>query len=171
MIKPEHKTFIQESLNQAMSLSDLQKTLAEKFDLRMTYLELRLLAAELEVDWKKLDKPSAPEPEPAPDAESDEFDEFDEDEDFADLDEEESPADAAGSENPARGKTVVSLSKLVRPGTALSGDVEFSSGAKGEWYVDNLGRLGFHPAEGSAQPDQTDLQEFQTELQKALGAY
>lgn len=169
MIKPEHKTFIQESLNQAMSLSDLQKTLAEKFDLRMTYLELRLLAAELEVDWKKLDKPSAPEPEPAPDAESDEFDE---DEDFADLDEEESPAaDAAGSENAARGKTVVSLSKLVRPGTALSGDVEFSSGAKGEWYIDSLGRAGYQLAEGSAQPDQTDLQEFQTELQKALGAY
>lgn len=160
MITEEHKTFIQENLNQGMSLSDLQRELAEKFDLRMTYLELRLLAAELEVDWKKLDKPTPPEPQK--EAQTEEQFEDDEEEFFDDTTE----SDASG-----RGKTVVSMSKLVRPGTAISGEVQFSSGAKGDWYVDNLGRLGFQPADGSTQPDQTDLQEFQRELQKLLSGY
>lgn len=163
----ERDAFIRESLNQGMSLSDVQKALAEQFNIRVTYLDLRMIAAELEVDWKKQDKPvPAQKAEVVEEdtAESQEEDWNDEDEDGSDLADE-----AEEAPSPAGGQTKVTVSKLIRPGAAISGDVEFSSGAKGEWYVDNLGRLGFNPAEGSGQPNQTDLREFQKELQKALG--
>lgn len=168
MENKERDAFILKSLNQGQSLSDVQKGLEEQFDIRMTYLELRMIADELDVDWKKQDKPApvkkaeledensaTPQPEDA----------WEDGEGEADLDE------ASGDDVPpdGGGKTKVTVSKLVRPGAALSGDVEFSSGAKGDWYVDNMGRLGFNPAEGSGQPNQNDLQEFQKELQKTLG--
>jgi len=162
----ERDAFIKDSLNQGMSLSDVQKGLAEQLNIRMTYLELRMIAAELAVDWKKQDKPA-----PAKKAEVVEEDTAAaQDEEWNDEDEDGSGlADEAGDAPAPAGKTKVTVSKLIRPGAAISGDVEFSSGAKGEWYVDNLGRLGFNPAEGSGQPNQTDLREFQKELQKALG--
>ena len=170
MENKERDAFILKSLNQGMSLSDVQKGLEEQFAIRMTYLDLRMIAAELDVDWKKQDKPApvkkleiedensaTPQPEDAW--------EDGEGEGEADLD--EAPEDDLAPDG--GGKTKVTVSKLVRPGAALSGDVEFSSGAKGDWYVDNMGRLGFNPAEGSGQPSQKDLKEFQQELQKALG--
>ena len=63
------------------------------------------------------------------------------------------------------------LSGQFRPGAAVSGTVKFGSGASGEWYLDQFGRLGFIPDEGSGKPDQQDIQEFQVEVQKALGGY
>ncbi|NMA20654.1 MAG: hypothetical protein GX927_08750 [Lentisphaerae bacterium] len=156
----ERDAFIRESLNQGMSLSDVQKALAEQFDIRMTYLELRMVAAELEVDWKKQDKPAPAKKEEVVEESDTELPE-------EDWDEEDD--DSGDDSSSAAGKTKVTISKLIRPGAALSGDVEFSSGAKGEWFVDSMGRLGFNPAEGSGQPNQNDLREFQKELQKALG--
>ncbi len=165
MDNKERDAFIKDSLNQGISLSDVQKELAEKFDLRMTYLELRMIATELAVDWTKHDKPA-----PAKAAVIEDAAAGAEEEDWGEEDEDFAPDEAEAAAAPATsGKTKVTVSKLVRPGAAISGDVEFASGAKGDWYVDNLGRLGFNPAEGSGQPDQNDLREFQVELQKALG--
>jgi hypothetical protein len=65
----------------------------------------------------------------------------------------------------------VTVSKLVRPGTSLSGDVVFDSGAKGEWYIDQLGRLGLDLAEGSSKPNQNDIMLFQLALRKQLQGY
>ena len=42
--------------------------------------------------------------------------------------------------------------------------------AKGEWFLDNQGRLGFNPTEGSAQPTEDDLRDFQQELQQKLSS-
>jgi hypothetical protein len=65
-------------------------------------------------------------------------------------------------------RTTVTVSKLVRPGAAMSGEVSFASGAKAEWFLDAAGRLGLTPAAGSARPTQEDLREFQIELQRKL---
>ena len=165
MENKERDAFIKDRLNQGVSLSDVQKELAEKFSLRMTYLELRMLATQLAVDWTKQDKPAPAKPVASADDESADSSVEELDDDVDSFSEDAVGDDAAAS----RGKTKVTVSKLVRPGMALSGEVDFSSGAKGEWYVDNLGRLGFNPAEGSKQPDQNDLREFQVELQKELG--
>lgn len=162
-----NKTLIKESLESGNSLSDVQKELAEEHNVRLTYLELRMIAAELDIDWEKLEKKAEVEesPEDIPEAvDEEQIDEESEVEEEVAAVSSDEDAEAVSS-----GNTKVSVNKLIRPGAAISGDVEFSSGAKGEWYVDNLGRLGFNPAEGSSNPTPEDIQEFQVELQKALG--
>ena len=82
MNKQERDTLIMTKLNEGMSLSDVQKILAQDYNIRMTYLELRLLADDLAVNWEKLDKPK-PAPQPAEQAVTPEEDDesFDEDDD------------------------------------------------------------------------------------------
>ena len=147
MTDQERNQLIARKLGEGLSLSDVQRLLAQEYGIRMTYLDLRLLAADLPVDWGPAE--AAKKPEPVQATVIDEGEDDDEDE-------------ASG------GRTVVTLSKLVRPGAAMSGDVTFASGAKAEWFVDTMGRLGLNPALGSARPTQDDLRDFQTELQRQL---
>ena len=142
----ERDRFIKEKLDEGLSLSDVQKLLDSELGIRMTYLDLRLLAADLEVDWGR-HEPAEEEADDGP---------FDPVVEPADVEE-------------ALPRTKVSVSRLVRPGAAMSGDVEFASGARGEWFVDSYGRLGLNPAEGSARPTEDDIREFQEELQRQLG--
>ena len=175
-----------ECLDSGMSLSELQNQLAERFDLHLTYMELRMLTADLQVNWSKQDakaeaarpKTKAPaagaaaagvpagQPE---DAESADYPDEAADDEAPEAP--EAPKAPAAADDALRGSTTVEISKLVRPGAAVSGTVKFGSGASGEWYLDQFGRLGFIPDEGSGQPDQQDIQEFQVEVQKALGGY
>ncbi len=136
----ERNRLIATKLDEGLSLSEVQKLLSNDYAVTMTYLELRLIAADLEVDWKKQDKAvPVKEKEATPTAEAE-----------------------------AQPKTKLSISKLVRPGASMSGDVEFASGAKAEWFVDSMGRLGLNPASGSEKPTEDDLMDFQTELQQKL---
>ncbi len=135
----ERDRFIARKLNEGCSLADVQKLLAEEMGINMTYLELRLAAADLKVDWKKQDaaKPAQTPVEP------------------------EQAIPASG--------TRITVSRLVRPGASMSGEVTFASGAEAEWFVDSYGRLGLNPKPGSSRPTESDLREFQVELQKKLG--
>ena len=63
MDNQERDRFIWEKLNSGMSLSDVQHALSEELGIRMTYLDLRMLAATLTVEWEKQDKKVA---KPAP---------------------------------------------------------------------------------------------------------
>ncbi len=133
-------------LAEKRTLSEIQKILEKDHQLRLTYMELRLIASELKVDWKKVEgdkKPAAAAP-------------------------------AAGLKllgdepGPGGARTEIAISKLVRPGAIFSGSVKFKSGASGEWAVDQMGRLGLTPSPGSARPTEDDIQDFQVELQRKL---
>ncbi|MGN0867096.1 MAG: hypothetical protein ACI4SG_05415 [Oligosphaeraceae bacterium] len=181
----QRNQFIQQCLEEGMSLSQVQDQLAQNFAIHMTYMELRMLTAELQVSWEKQDaramaargaKP-APQTPPPPRESPEEWEETPD----ASREEQELPPEEpdapppqetvppASQDGALRGATTVEVSKVVRPGASLSGTVKFGSGASGEWYVDAYGRLGLNLDEGSAKPDQQDVQEFQVELQKALG--
>ena len=138
----ERNALITAKLNEGISLSEIQKELGRQ-GVNMTYLDLRLLADELKVNWKKQDPKDLPKSAPKP----------------ADL----------LDKGPKPGGTTVTVSKLVRPGAAMSGSVVFASGAKAEWVLGNDGRLGLIPAAGSSKPTEEDLIEFQAELQRKLG--
>jgi len=140
----ERNRWIAARLDEGLTLSDVQQRLADEHGITMTYLELRLLAADLAVDWQKQDPVPAPTPEQSADQ------------------------DIAVEAEPTPAQTKVTISKLVRPGASISGDVEFASGAKAEWFVDAMGRLGLKPSPGSNQPSEQDIQEFQVELQRKL---
>jgi hypothetical protein len=157
MNNQERDAFIMAKLNEGVSLSNVQKLLEEN-GVKITYMELRMLAADLEVDWQKQDPVKKPEPPAKKPAAAPPV---------HDLDAAEA---AAGGAAPAAGagRTTVTLSRLVRPGAVMSGDVVFASGAKGDWYLDQRGRLGLNLAKDSAKPTQEDMLDFQEELQRQL---
>ncbi|MBR2910060.1 MAG: hypothetical protein IKC05_00490 [Lentisphaeria bacterium] len=142
------KIFMASRIAEGISLSDIQNEVNEKFQLSMTYMDIRILAAGLDIDWQAKAAAKAEEEK---------------------KEEENAPEEAAPEEPAAEtdGKTVVEISKLMRPGTALSGSVKFASGSTADWYINQTGRLGLENLVGD-QPTQDDIQQFQVELEKAV---
>ncbi len=138
----EIKAFMAQKLAEGEKLSDLQDAVNAKFNTQLTYMDIRILASTLDVDWhaREPQPPAAPEPEKA-----------------------EAPAEAESA--PADSGTVVEVNKIARPGMAISGTVKFANGATADWYVDQMGRLGLDNLKGD-QPGPADIQAFQQELQK-----
>ena len=140
----EVKRFMAAKIAEGVNLSDVQKLVNQEFGLKLTYMDVRILASELDnIDWDAND-PKAQE-----------------------LAEEEG-IEPEVEATPGDGRTVVEVSKLVRPGTALSGTVKFASGSTADWYVDSYGRLGIENLQGD-KPTESDIMAFQDELKKALG--
>lgn len=188
MTHDEIKLFIAEQTEAGHSLSQIQDMLAEK-GAKMTFMELRLIASEIETGfWKKADPKDAPAKTqkdapatPAAPAADGNFEDdaatgFEDDaaagfdEGAEDYPQEETSAPAEPEEKAAglRSKTTVTVSQIQRPGFLATGSVLFGSGASGDWCLDQLGRLMLEKVDG--KPDKQDLQEFQLELQKAFGA-
>lgn len=154
------KRFMAEELQKGVSLSEIQKLVNERFGQHMTYMEIRILASELEsVDWRALD----------PRAQAEAAKKAKEEAEAKQLAEagEDAAAPESGEAAPAgeSGGTVVELSKLARPGMMLSGTVKFASGSTAEWYVDQMGRLGLENLKGE-KPTAEDIEAFQIELEK-----
>jgi hypothetical protein len=148
MTDDERNNLIAQLLAEGQSLSDVQKVLKDEHQIQMTYMELRMLALDLEVNWKKVDESR---------------------EDPKAINKVIDPnADPEPEEAGAGGGTQVSVSKVVRPGAVMSGEVTFESGARAEWFLDQLGRLGLNPLGDSESPSEEDLQEFQVALQEKL---
>ena len=145
------KIYMASRIAEEVSLSDIQNEVNAKFNLSLTYMDIRILASTLDIDWQA--KAAAKAEEAKKEAEE------------AAAAEEETPAEAPADDAP--GQTVVEISKLMRPGTALSGSVKFASGSTADWYIDQTGRLGLENLVGS-QPTQEDIQQFQVELEKAV---
>ena len=60
-LEQEIKFFMAERLSQGESLSDIQKEVNAKFNVRYTYMDIRILASSLDVDWKARNpQPAAP---------------------------------------------------------------------------------------------------------------
>lgn len=133
-------------LADGVSISDAQNEINKALGVQLTFMDIRIIASTLDVDWKKGD------PHPVKNAE-----------------EKAEEAEAAETAEPQEtaGKTVVEISKLVRPGMALSGSVKFASGSSADWYLDRTGRLGLENLVGE-KPTQDDIQLFQMELERAI---
>lgn len=163
MNQQQIKDFIAQKVPEGYSISRIQDLLKEQ-GVHITFMELRLLASEMEEQvWKQNEKEEKPAPEPEIAAPAEEELPGTTDEAVP------SPAPVPAEEKtdaPAapRGKTTVELSKIARPGTAASGSVKFGSGVTAEWLIDQFGRLSLDNPSG--KPDQQDIKEFQMELQK-----
>ncbi len=125
---------------EGVSLSDIQKELQSELNITLTYMDLRLLIADLEdLDWKK-------------------------DEVVVPKEEEVTSEVTEGPEH-----VLVTISKIVRPNCSLNGSVSFPSGITGEWYVDQRGGLGLD-CKNDAKPCEEELMAFQQELQRQVTA-
>lgn len=161
------KKFVAGRVAEGISLSKIQDELTAQ-KVKITFMELRLIASEIDTEeLEKLDKKAEvkkEEPAPAAQPSQDEIP-------AASAEPEEMPAEAevpAEAEAP-RGPTVVEVSKLAMPGYALNGSVKFGSGVTADWFLDQMGRLALDKVEGG-KPNEKDIEEFQLELRKALGA-
>ena len=144
------KRFVAQKLHEGVKLTDIQTMLVDELDCKMTFLELRLLAAELEdVDWSQFD------PQEKKDAA-----EEDAPQDAAAPGEDVAAGDAAAGD----GATKVEISRLSRPGAVMHGTVTFASGASAEWLIDQMGQLGLDKVQG--EPTQEDFKAFQDELRR-----
>ena len=144
----EIKKFMAEKIAEKISLSEIQSMVNEKFNTKMTFMDIRILASELELDWRRRE-----EEEKAAETEKE-----------AEKEESTTNSDTENAEN-TPGKTTVELNKIVRPGALASGSVHFASGVYAEWYIDNNGRLGLDKVKGG-KPTEQDIDDFQVEMQK-----
>ena len=145
--------YMTEELAKGTGLSELQNLVNEKFNQHLTYMEIRIIASGLQVDW------NANDPKAAAAAKE-----------KAKREEEAKKAEAEAAEGAARGtgKTTVTVNKINPPGTVASGTVTFASGSTADWYVDQTGRPGIDNLKGNP-PTREEAQAFMMELQKILG--
>jgi len=146
------RSFMQQEIAKGTSLDEVQNLVNRKFGTKYTFMDIRIMASELTVDWND-GKKEEPAPASAPAKEA------------APAEEDVSPA--AAPQEPAAGKTVLEINKINPPGVMLSGTVAFASGASGEWMIDSYGRCGFGKVNG--KPTEEDIRSFQLELQKTVG--
>ncbi len=129
------------------SLDEIQKRLVAEYGVHLTYFDLRMVVADL------------PQPEDPEDPENPENP--------------EDPEDPESPENPEKGlaNVAVTVDALMIPGTMASGDVTFSDGVKGKWYLDQMGRLGLGgDLPQGYRPSPADGAMFQARLMEALRA-
>ncbi|MDQ8188313.1 hypothetical protein [Pelagicoccus sp. SDUM812002] len=142
----EQKSQIAERLADGAGIADIQRLIVDEYKIPMTYMEVRFLMDDLNLD---LAAPPEPEPEPEVDAES--------------LEAQPAEAELVGD-----GSVSVEMDKIKRPGAALSGNVTFSDGVTANWTVDPYGRLGLDSDRPDYQPSPEDIEAFQLELQRQM---
>ncbi len=142
----EQKAKVAAWIADGVKLSDIQTRLASECDLRMTYMDVRLLVDDLKLMPK--DPPAPPVMLPT-----------------------ETPAalsPLAAEPAPAGESVLLTVDTIARPGTMVSGNVTFSDGKKAAWYLDQTGRLGVVPEEQGYRPPAGDVEKFQAQLDREL---
>ena len=187
MLTEEQKAEVAKWFADGASLDEIQKRMKAEFGVHMTYLDVRLMVAELPQPVET--EPAAPDGPardglahdgpahevPAPprrvassSGTPDSGPASDEGTSAApkryDLD---APDADEGKPSP---DVVVEMDTLTIPGTYASGDVTFSDGTKAKWYLDQQGRLGLGNAPEGYRPSQSDAALFQARLVEALRA-
>ena len=163
------KIFMAQELTNGTKLSDIQNMINEKFAANLTYMDVRIMASTLDIDWQKVNPAPAPAPQPetpaAPQAEAAPAALPQE------MPAENDPAVPAGEEAlpemPDTSTTIVEISKLARPGMMLSGTVTFANGSSADWCIDQMGRLGVENLKGD-KPSQQDIEAFQIKLDQVI---
>jgi len=150
----EQKQTVRLWANEGLGLSDIQKKINSEFGLSMTYMDVRFMVIDLDVELKE----KAGSGRPVQDVS----------EPVAPQGEEGWESEAPGSEESALNSVSVDLDMVTKPGSVVSGSVTFSDGVKATWFLDQLGRLAINAGQPGYKPDEQDLHVFQNELRVAL---
>ena len=130
-------------------MAEVQKKLNEEFGFKVTYMDTRFLALDLELEFASQEDPEAGEkPESS----------FVED-------------DHASAAPAGRDEVSATLDQVARPGAMVSGSVTFSDGVRGIWLIDEMGRPSIDPDQPGYQPTEADLMAFQDKLQVLLDGH
>lgn len=139
---PEQKQEISKWVQEGMGLSDIQKKINTDFGVVMTYMDVRFLVDDLNLDLVEEEEPVA-----SPD-----------------------PQDDLASEPEAVQSSGVRLEVdgVTPPGAMASGSVTFSDGESKKWSIDQFGRLALTGGTEDYKPSDEDVMEFQKQLEASL---
>jgi hypothetical protein len=147
-------------LDEGCKLAEIQTRIQQEFGRNLTYMEVKMLVSELDLLPRDPDPPDPADKTPAgdnpppgpglphPDANA--------------------PTPTPAPASPATGKVSVSVDEVSPPGAMVSGQVTFSDGQTGSWFIDQSGQLGLAPTQKGYRPPQTDMQSFQSALEQEL---
>ncbi len=158
------------------SLDEIQKRLVSEFGVHMTYFDLRMLVADLpQPEEKEAEAPETSQNQAQGEGGQDDGMPSDQDAQErvppeGDAEDGDSPPGDEG--DGAASSVSVTVDALMIPGTVASGDVVFSDGVKGKWYLDQVGRLGLggDNLPQGYRPSPADAALFQARLMEALRA-
>jgi hypothetical protein len=148
---------VSEWIEQGLKLSEIQSKLASELGVSMTYMDVRFLIDDLKLKPKDV-QPVAPvaiaAPKQAPGTTP-----------------AKTPAATAtplAGQEQIGGGVSVTVDQIARSGAIVSGRVTFSDGKGGAWLIDQMGRPGLVPDQQGYRPSQTDIADFQVQLQDEL---
>ena len=156
-LSEEQKQRVSAWIAEGAKLSEIQNRLASEFGIKLTYMEARFLVDDLKLTPKDPEPPKVVEPpvtaKPAPAAAA------------APL---QTTPIADEVLPPVGGNVAVTVDQITRPGSIISGKVNFSDGQIADWYLDQAGRLGVVPKVAGYKPSAADVKEFQLALQQEV---
>ena len=155
-LNEEQKNKVAEWIAEGLSLSDIQDRMGTQWNIRMTYMEARMLVGDLKLLPKD---PIVPVIEKPADAELAEG-----------LPTPDAPPAGSGLEEAGGGAGTVQVTTdtLARPGAMISGRVTFSDGLTGMWHLDQYGRFNLVPPTPGYKPSEEDIQKIQPLLDREL---
>ena len=166
-LTPDQTATVASWVTAGASLSDIQKQLREHFSVALTYMDVRFLVDDLDLQLKDAPKKAdandlsktlpAAEPCAAP----------------TPSPEDGLPAEddlAEGAVTPPEGAVTVDVDRItLLPNALASGKVTFSDGVTGKWIIDHQGRPGFTEiSKPGYRPAPADAQDFMRQLEAEL---
>lgn len=162
-LTPEQTAAVSSWVAAGDNLSTIQKKLRDEFQVAMTYMDVRFLVDDLNLQLKdapqKVDANDVSKAQPKPAAPA------------ADAADTALPGeeDLAGEAPPAGGVVLDVDSVTLIPGALASGKVTFSDGVTGKWIIDHQGRPGFTEiSQPGYRPTPEDAQSFMRQLDAEL---
>ncbi len=168
ILTPEQKAAVSTWVAAGDSLYTVQKKLSDEFKVSMTYMDVRFLVDDLNLQLKdpapKADASDVGKAAPAPEKKG-----------FIEKAKEklglgDAAAPPVDEADAAPGGLRVTVDKVTLiPSAMASGTVTFSDGVTGKWVVDNQGRPGLmEVSQPGYRPSPADAQAFMQELSLAL---
>ena len=134
-------------VGEGLSLAQIQTKINEELGIPMTYMDVRFLVDDLDLELQD----SVPAEKPV-------------DENTPAPTKEGVPAPEVAPEPAPAGGVSLSVDAVQIPGVIASGDVTFSDGVRGKWLIDQSGRPGLAEFPEGYRPPQADMPEFQQKL-------
>ena len=146
------KAAVTQWIQEGRLLADVQRSLREEFEISMTYMDVRFLVDDLDIEVAE-EEPETPE-----------LSEVEAGEDAA-----AEPAEAELVDEGTNGAVTVDVDAIMRPGSLVSGTVVFSDGVSLGWQLSAAGQLGLIPGKDPEyRPSPEDVQSFQSQLEEVL---
>lgn len=147
MLTDSQKKQVAAWVAEGLSLAQIQTNIERELGIAMTYMDVRFLVDDLGLELGGAPAEKSPATEKTPDA--------------ATPADEPVPASAPGAPT---GGVSLSVDPVQMAGEIASGDVVFSDGTRGKWFIDRTGRAGLDGFPAGYQPPAADVPEFQKKL-------